>query len=393
MRVYDSNNNLVYKKDNLITKTYSYTQTYEIKSIQDSKSTKGLDINLSINSLISSMENVSVILKYENNFLSKTSEIEFSKGENEITLTLDRQDIANTNYDGKYEISGIFIGQKYIPIEQNTSSYEYEDFTDKPYIKSIDFELLDINNNNLTDYIEVKVKIENSNEEIPEIKVDLYDANENLITSKAKKSTTIKIDGSLLYSLKAISPYTIGVSLFSNQTLLNYKEILTEEQISYLNFERPSFPDLQLKMKSKFNGLSVVEVKVKNKGDATAFNINLEIFDGNNFTKKFNIDSLKQRKEKEIEFIINEPVQGELTAIIDFENFIEEKNESNNIARINVTNSYPAFEICDVDMDFIGTKASGRNFLHYLDKEKRKCLSHEFMKINSGKSFLNDFYD
>ena len=130
LRIYDSNDSLVYKQGNLTTGVYSsYDSGYKVLGIVDSNvNNDSIKLNVSLNSSVASTENVSVFLEYGDAFISVINEESLNLGLNYIILNIDNETIKSTHYDGSYNITGVLVGEKLIVLNLTTSVYDFEDF-------------------------------------------------------------------------------------------------------------------------------------------------------------------------------------------------------------------------------------------------------------------------
>lgn len=357
LRIYDSNDSLVYRQGNLTTGVYSsYDSGYEVLDVVDSNINNDyIKLNVSLNSSVASTENISVFLEYGDKFISVTNEESLSSGVNYIILEIDNETIKSTHYNGSYNITGVLVGEKLIILNLTTSVYDYEDFAKSSYLKSYSSSFVDSNANNLTDYLEFNFTIEVKDAGDYRVLADIYDlygqylvsVNESDSLAVGERIISAQVNGSLLYSLGVNGPYLISVA----KLLLNEEEIDLERNAhitnitSYYDFERPPLPNLEISMNSSFNGKdNIVDVVVENVGTAVAFNVVVDLFDVGDYEKQFVTSRLNVSEEYSFQIVMNESFSGEiLVGVADFNNLVDEENESNNVDWASLVNPYFAF--------------------------------------------------
>ena len=105
--------------------------------------------------------------------------------------------------------------------------------------------------------------------------------------------------------------------------------------LTYTDFERPPLPDLKLNMTVIFNqttNQSNVTINISNIGESPTFNVFLDIFNNETFSTTNNTVILNINESQIYNFIVTNVSNATLfTAIADFDNLVDERNESNNI--------------------------------------------------------------
>jgi len=357
LRIYDSNDSLVYRQGNLTTAVYSsYDSGYDVFGIVDSNINNDLiRLNVSLNSSSVVTENISVFLKYGDRFISATSEESLSAGTNYVILDFDDETIKSTHYMGEYNINGVLVGEKLALYNYTTSSYDYEDFAKSSYLSSYDSSFVDSDSDNLTDYLEFDFGIEVMDAGTYRVEADVYDLygqylvslNESDSLTVGSRTISAQVNGSLLYSLGVNGPYMISVArleLDGVEVDLEREGHVTNES-SYYDFERPPLADLEIVMSSSYDGKeNVVNVTVENVGTAVAFNVVIDLFDSGDYEKQFVTSRLNVSDEYSFQIVMNESFRGEiLVGVVDFDNLVDEVNESNNVAFAELVNPYFAF--------------------------------------------------
>src|SRR3989339_849123 len=328
LRIYDENSSLIYRYGNLTTQVYSsYDTGYEVLGVVDSNVNNDLiRLNISLNSSVSSIENVSIFLQHGDKFISTISEESLNVGLNYIILDLDNE--------------------KIIVLNLTTSVYDHEDFAKTSYFKDYNSSFVDLDSNNLTDYIEFNFTVdikENGNYLIEAMIYDLYQGYVSTITKNqslnvGEENVIINLNGSEIYSSKLNGPYKISVARLILESDLIDSEFnsYTTNESSYSDFERPPMPDLEISMTSSFDGVNnKINVTIENIGEIPAFNIFIDVFDNSNFEAKNFYSVLNAGESHIFYFITNGTNESIFIGIVDFDNYIDEENESNNLAIYN----------------------------------------------------------
>ena len=351
-----ADNELVYREYKTETNIYSsYEKGTNITKIADENVNNNfVRINLTVNSTSSLTTNVTVTLAFNSSSVSKTEEKTLSNGLQVVSINFDNETIKSTHYAGNFTIDKVIIGNKIFEFNQNTSIYNYEDFAKTSYIKSITDGRIDTNANNLSDFLEINFTINAKTADTYNLTYDLYDQFNNFVIGINKTQTlalgnqTVQtlINGSEIYKTKINGPYVINFAKLSigNDT----KDILlnahTTNQSFYTDYERPPLPDLKVTLSALFNQTSNVTdiiVNLSNVGTAPAFNVFLDIFDNVTYNNNRSLSFFSNGDKVTYQFnVTNSSNASLITVIADFDNLVDEINESNNIAQnteVNVT--------------------------------------------------------
>jgi len=102
IRVYNSEDRLVYRKSNLSTNNLgNYEEGTEVISISDqSISDTYLRITPNINATVASTENITIFLRYNDTTISATKEESLSAGTQNVDVDFDNETIKRTHYSG-----------------------------------------------------------------------------------------------------------------------------------------------------------------------------------------------------------------------------------------------------------------------------------------------------
>ncbi|MCH8328967.1 MAG: hypothetical protein IIB81_01080, partial [Nanoarchaeota archaeon] len=110
---------------------------------------------------------------------------------------------------------------------------------------------------------------------------------------------------------------------------------------NYTNFEKPNLPDLNVSIdvsQDYFENNNATynitfNVTVKNIGNKAAYNIFLKIFDNYTYSKNESLNILSAGNSVKYTTELINISDIEINAIVDFDNFVEESDESNNVIK------------------------------------------------------------
>ena len=169
------------------------------------------------------------------------------------------------------------------------------------------------------------------------IEADLYDEYNNFVTSVNQsfelttgvQTVILTFDGAEVYASGFNGPYVVKVIKLVKQGVLDSQsDVFTTSSLDYSDFSKPPMPDLIVTDLSMND--SLINVTIKNIGQAYAFGFTLTIFDEEfNKTLESVIPSLAP--DEELNFMFNNPGIITVYAIVDYLNNVEELNESNNV--------------------------------------------------------------
>lgn len=349
IRINDNNDNLVFRKLNIESQTYlNYESGTNITRITDeSISNNFIRINLTINSTQSTTANITVTLSYNSSKISKTEEETLSTGLQTISIDFDNETIKSTHYNSNFTIDSVVIGNKAFDFNQNTSMYNYEDFAKTSYIKYIVDGRLDTNANNLSEFLEINFTINVKTADTYNLTYDLYDQfnsfvisiNKTEILGLGNQTVQTLINGSEIYKTKINGPYVLSFAKLAigNDTKDIIYNAYTTNQSFYTDYERPPLPDLFINMTVIFNSttnITNITINLSNVGQAPAFNVFLDIFDNITYSNNRTTAILDRNESLIYRFNITNSSNITLyTSIADFDNLVDEANESNNIAQ------------------------------------------------------------
>ncbi|MBR9699827.1 hypothetical protein GOV09_05195 [Candidatus Woesearchaeota archaeon] len=353
-RIYNEIGQIVYESRKYNTSTYAdYETGTNITALSDENVNNALiRINVSLDVTKNETVNISVNLEYNDSIISATKETTLSSPAQVVSIDFDNETIKSTHFNGTLSVESVQIGNKIIEFSHNTFSYNYEDFAKTSYIKSIESSQIDNNSNNLSDIFRFNFTINVKSADDYTLEAALYDLDNNFIASLAKNETLstglqivdIEIEGKDIYSTYYNGEFILSFAKLSigNQTKDIVFDAHTTNITYYTDFERSPLPDLIISINTTFNettNVTNVSIVINNTGEAPAFNIFVDVFDNASYENQSSVSFLDVNESKTFSFNAEETINESLfTAIVDFDNFVDEADESNNI----VTNAKEA---------------------------------------------------
>ena len=352
IRVYDSDYMLAYRKDNQVTNTYpDYERGVNITSITDENVNNDfIRINLTLNVTDSQTSNVTAYLMYNDSYISSSKQEALSAGLQTVSIYFDNETIKATHYAGSFTLDLVTIGNKSISENYSTAIYDYEDFAKTSYIKNFTSGRIDTNANNLSEFLEINITLDVKSDDTLELKGELYDLSDNYVINFSKtegltagiNNIQLRINGSDIYSTYIDGPYVINhiELLDSSDNLMDYLyQPYITNITSYFDYEPPPLPDLVVAMTnvswdSATNAVSIA-LNISNIGNAPAFVVFTDLFDNSTYTSNKTKSYLNISDSFSYNFTVNNVVRDrEFLAIVDLGNYVDESNESNNIANL-----------------------------------------------------------
>lgn len=349
LEILNINDELVFRTNKIQTNSYlSYEGGLSLINFSDQNiGNNYMEITLNLNSSRTFTANITVTLAYNSSTISATEEKSLSAGINSYTIKVDNETIKSTHYSSNFTFDAIIIGNKAFDTNKNTSVHNYESFAKTSYIKSARDGKIDANGNNLSELLEINFSVISVDTGTYTLSYDLYDEFDNFVTNISKTqvlsvgNNTIqtRINGSDIYKTKINGPYLI--SFASLATGGETKDILfnalTTQEIFYTDFERPPLPDLEVNLTFEFNqttNITNLTIILKNQGTAPAFNVFLDLFDNTTYQNNRSLSFMDVGESITYKFNMTNSSNTTLyTAIVDFDNLVDEINESNNIAQ------------------------------------------------------------
>ncbi len=345
VRIYNQIGQIVYESKKQNTSSYNNFETgTNVISITDENINNNfIRINLNLDVKRNETVNISVILNYDDKTISGTKEVTLTAPTQLVSIDIDNETMKSTHYKGEFNITNIIIGDKIIETNYITSYYDYEDFAKTSYIENITSNYIDIDENDLIDYLIINFTINSKEASSYNIDYDLYDEYGNFVASISKneslgtgaKIISTNITGQELYKTKINGPYLITTARLdkSNEPIdILYYPHLTDI-IYYSDFERPPLPDLNIDIDVYYNGsINLIKAIVTNQGNVPAFNVFVDVFDNESYSDQKSYSVINPTESYIFNFSANNTKNNSVfIGIVDFDNLIEESNETNNI--------------------------------------------------------------
>jgi len=389
IRIYNASNVLVLSKYNIETSVYTgFDNGTSITKITDENLNNNyIRINLTLNVTSSQDVNISIFLKFNQTIISAVNKSTLTTGLQTISVDFDNETIKSTHYNGNFILDSVIIGRKLLRPSYNTSIYNFEDFAKTSYFRNYSSSGVDTNANNLSEFLEINFTVAVKNTNTYEIQAEIYDQFDNFVKnlsasqslSVGNQTVSIRINGSDIYATKISGPYTLSVTrLIENGNVTDKQfEPHTITNLTYTDFERPPLPDLKLNMTVIFNqttNQSNVTLNVSNIGESPAFNVFIDVFNNETFSAANNTVLLNVNESLVYNYVVSNTSNITLfTVIADFDNLVDESNESNNIAQ----NTQP--QVVSLKIDSITTMYSNATLKIF-----------EFVILNNGDSAVTD---
>ena len=349
LRIYNTTNSLIFSKYGMQTNTYQgFENGTNVNRITDeSLNNNYLRINLTLNSTQIQDANLTVYLSFNQTVISATKSATLTSGIQTILVDFDNETIKSTHFVGNFTLDSILIGRKLLKPAYTTYIYNYEDFAKTSYLRNYSSSGIDTNGNNLSEFLDINFTIGVKTQDSYEIQAEIYDQFNNFVKNLSSVQTlavgnqtvNVRLNGSDIYASKVSGPYILtSVRLFEAGNLIDKQfNAFTISNLTYTDFERPPLPDLNVSIKvnfTQFSNISNITVQVINIGQAPAFNVFLDAFNNETFSVTNNTVMLDVNQSQNYTFIVGNTSNFTLfTAIADFNNLVDESNESNNIAQ------------------------------------------------------------
>jgi hypothetical protein len=355
VEILNENSELVFRTNKIQTGNYgSYEGGLSLLSLLDQNvGNNYIEMSIQLNSTRNYTTNVTVVLAYNSSAISATEEETITSVVQTYILKFDNETLKGTHYSSNFTIDSVVVGDKVFDTNRNTSVYNFEDFAKTSYIKRGADGRIDSNSNGLFEYLEINFTVVSFDASTYTLSYDLYDEFDNFVANISKTqalsigNNTVQtfINGSDIYKTKINGPYLVSFAKLSigNDT----KDILLDAHITnetfYTDYERPLLPDLNVSMVVAFDytlNTTNITLTLKNIGEAPAFNVFLDIFDNTSYQNNRSASFMEVGESTIYVFNISNSTNSTLvTAIADFDNLVDEKNESNNIIQNTQTQS------------------------------------------------------
>ena len=223
-----------------------------------------------------------------------------------------------------------------------TSSYNYQTFAKTSYIRNHTMTRLDMDSDNLTNTLKFNFSVNILQSGNYSLQASFYnDENEfvkilekNVTLGIGNKSIVLNLSGKDVYFTYHFGYLNLSlVKLLRGNVTKDSIKNVRSFAINYTDFEKPALPDLKIVVNVTYhNNLSNITVNVSNIGTAGAFDINLDLFDNSTYENSSSLDFIDVNKSILLRYIAsNTSINNKVTGIIDFNNFVDEKNETNNV--------------------------------------------------------------
>ena len=345
IKIYDDNFNLKYRKDSIETNVYlNYEKGIYIINISDKPiGDLSMLINLTLNITTNAAYEIFSYLKFNETIIFSKLNKTLSRGIQNAEIYFDNETIKNTHYIGSFNLTSIKINNKLIKTDYITSNYNYKNFAQTSYFFNFSDYGMDTNNNGFFDYLKLNAGIKVKNAGVFKIELALNDLFDNFLLKEnitrffeaGTNYLAVEVNGTNIRAKKFDGPYAISYIrlLEGNKIIDQLNGFYTTSAYNYTNFEMPSLPDLMLNIAGNADDYNntFFNVSIKNIGFANAFNIFLSVFDNSTFSANKSKNILFKNEEIVYGFSLSNTSDTMIKAIVDFDNFVEEINESNNI--------------------------------------------------------------
>ena len=328
-----------------------YYQTYEqgisIISISDQTvNNDALRITLNLNVTENKTANITGYLKYSNKTISATKQVALATPSQLVNVDFDNETVKSTHYQGVYSLESIRVGDRVLDADYNTSSYDYKAFAKTSYIRNITSETFDNNSNNLSEALRFNFTLNITSGDTYSLEAALYTSDDEYVTTLAKNVTLAagvqtvlaEVVGKTIYSTYHTGQFKFSFARLSvgNVTKDIMYDALTTNSTFYSDFERPPLPDLRAAILANFSAATNttnISINVTNSGNATAFNIIVDVFDNVTYENMSSFSILNFTESRILNFLaFNTTNNSFFMTIVDFDNLVDESNESNNVA-------------------------------------------------------------
>ena len=349
IKIYGGDYSLKYSKENIETNNYAnYEEGVEIISISDKAINISLSLNLTANFTKANDYEIISYLEYNGSkIFSKINQL-INPGVSSLIMNFGNETIKNTHYIGKFNLTSVRINNKVIKTSYTTNIYDYRDFAHTSYISGFSDYGFDEDNNRVYDLLRLNATLEIKNDGTYNVEAALYDLFDNFIGKTDKTEffsagashIILDFNGTGIYDKKFNGPYIVKYAKLAQNSSItdNVNDFYTTQNYNYTNFEKSKLPDLNISIEIPDDanyGLSnfSINITLNNIGNKNAFNVFLEIFDNSTYStnKSVNILSAGDYRIYSIDF--TNAADFDLNAIADFDDFVEESNESNNIIK------------------------------------------------------------
>lgn len=266
----------------------------------------------------------------------KESNISLSNGFNHVVIEIDTDTIKESRIKPlllyKIEIDIYSFDENYL-----IDNYELSELNlgSSQILEIIGEEAVDLEHDDLIDYLELDVNVEIKEEGHYTIQAPLYNIYDEFIgnfeytayLNEGEHIAPLILNGTVIYSKKINGPYKVAyLRLLKESKELDYlPEPYITGYYTFEQFEVPPLPDIEVRILVENNTLIV---NVSNKGEIPAFGVFVEVYENTSLLESRLIPVLLP--DESYYFAVGEGNYSVLFAIADFNNYIEENGEENN---------------------------------------------------------------
>lgn len=404
IKIYNASRRQKYRKDSILTQNYSnYEEGFRVLGINDSRISKTLSINLTINSPENKAHVTTLFLRYGNSTIFSKGTKTFTSPTSHISFNFDNETIKKTHFIGNFTISSVKIGVKTLKADFSTKTYDFRDFAATSHIYNFTDNATDTNGNNKYDFLEINASLQVFKTNNYTVNSALYDLFSNIVEIKntssnlsaGKNTIPIRFNGSAINEKKLNGPYLLkSAELYENGTLVDkITDAHTTGNYNFNDFEAPELPDITADISVSDNyhygiGNVTINFTFANIGAKPAFNVAADMFDNKTFAKsnKSNVLNANANIIHQLDFI--NISDFEMTAIADLQNAVEEANESNNAIRtvirlnkkpnLGAISNITANETAKIIINLSASDPNGDNLTYSINSSKFSNESNMF---------------
>ncbi|MBI2139460.1 hypothetical protein HYU14_00935 [Candidatus Woesearchaeota archaeon] len=314
-----------------------------------------LQVNGTINTTLTGDFNLSMQIKGGNSSLGTKKLVSLAAGQNSFSVSINGSQLKKLRLENGtvYQLI-IRDGVNYLFELGLNTSYGLDELEAGQTLFADSFEegTADLNGNNQTDLLEFNISLLVEGAGNYNISFDLVDPFNGFVLSEKKsfslasglQKAAFPVNGTMVFLSKLNGPYKIKSLLLEqgNITLDAAGEAYTTKPYTFADFEQPPFADIAVN--NPRTNATHITFEASNGGDANAFSFSVAAF-SSNLTQldEHIIDILAPGESKSISLKANSSQDSSFFIIADFDNLVDEANETNNIFLLNVTNGSITF--------------------------------------------------
>ncbi len=358
-----------------------------------------LEFNITVNATEAAQYEITGYLSDSANRIIKASKNHtLGVGISTIDIPFDSRSIRTAHMDGNFTLKLIEIkntSEEIVKsyIQNFGANYTITNFDPEGVLITDTFsdKGIDTNANIYYDKVELNLTVYSDQSKTVDIEGAITDSYGNFVEEFNKTASLssgnnvieFELNGTSIYNTKINGPYRIGyVNVIEGSTNLDTVRNLGSLQniTSYANCERPAQADFEIsagdiEIIDLNNGLHTVKVDVRNTGDRTAFIGQVNVFDNlSNELGESNVYYIPKASQKTLTFHrLDISNSDTISVFLDFNDLVEEKNESNNMVKLNTTigvnaNSNTTSGDATLSVSFSSTVSEGNGGVSYVWK-------------------------